>query len=385
MAAYTSFPSKMSSLTIKEVLTSRQRLSFIKMPWRIYRGDPHWVPPLIAEQREFLNPRKGVFFDHGEARLFLAHRAGETVGRISAHINSVHDEMYGQEKGFFGFFECVNDQETANALFKKAADYAASRGRRMLEGPLSFGIYDEVGILVKGFDNDPYVMNVHNPPYYRELLENAGFEKSVDWYAYRGLLKDYVNLDKRLFRLMERTFERSGIEIRACRENKIPEEAEIVRRIFHSAWERNWGHVPFTEGEWKRMVKALKAIVVPELTLIAEKDGQPVGFTLTAYDANETVKKLNGRLFPFGFIGLLISLKKTKRIRFILMGIMEEFRSRGIENALMLMVARRAFELGFEEIEMSLIVETNQPMVGAMKHFPVDISKVYRIYQKEIS
>jgi GNAT superfamily N-acetyltransferase len=374
----------MSLLDLKEVRTARERLAFIKMPWRLYRDDPHWVPPLIADQKEFLDPKRGVFYDHGEVRLFLAYRDGQSVGRISSHINDLYDETHGASKGFFGFFECEDNQETANALFDRAEEFARSRHRKVIEGSLGFGIYDEVGILVEGFDSDPFVMNLHNPPYYRRLIENAGFVKSVDWFAYNGSVEDYAKLDRRLFRLMDRTFERSGLQVRQLRANRIPEEAEVVHRIFHRAWESNWGHTPFSEREWKRLVDALRQIVVPELTLFAEKDGTPVGFTLTIYDANEAVKKINGRLFPLGFLSLLRNLKRTRRARLILMGVLEEYRGRGIENALMLRMAAKAYEMGFEELEMSLIVETNHAMVKTMSHFPVRIGKIYRLFQRDI-
>ena len=374
----------MSSLEIKLVKTKRDRLVFIKMPWGIYKNDPYWVPPVIADQKAFLDPGKGVFYDHGEAELYLAYRNGVPVGRISAHLHFLHDQKYGDGKGFFGFFECEDNQETANALFRRAEDYLKGKNRTVCEGPLSFGIYDEVGILIKGFDSSPYMLNIHNPPYYKTLIERAGYEKSIDWYAYRGLLKDYDTLDKRLFRLRDRALSRAGLNIRKVNLGRLHEEAVIVKNLFDTAWDKNWGHVPLAEAEWRRLVHELARVAIPELTLIAEKNGSPAGFTLTLYDANVAVKQINGRLFPFGFLKLLGNLKKTKNIRFILMGVREEFRGRGIENALFLEVAQRAYEMGFTEMEMSLIVENNEAMIGSLKYFPVHIEKIYRLFENEL-
>jgi len=374
----------MSSLDVSEVRTRRERLEFIKMPWRLYERDPHWVPPVIADQMEFLDPKRGTFFDHGEARLFLARRAGEPVGRITAHVNELYDRAYGAGTGFFGFFECENRADTARALLGRAESFLRSRRRAVSEGSLSFGIYDEVGILVEGFDTDPYVLNVHNPPYYRDLITGAGYEKAVDWFAYRGRLEDYRKLDGRLLRIKDRVLERSGLELRPVDLSRVSEEARVVKQLFDTAWSANWGHVPFSEREWDRLISQIRRIVIPELTLIAEKDGTPVGFTLTTYDANVAVKKLNGRLFPFGFLRLIRNLKRTRRIRFILMGVLREYRGRGIESALMLSFARRAYERGFEELEMSLVVEDNTPMIRALEHFPVEVSKVYRIFRKNL-
>ncbi len=373
----------MSELEIKKVETPRDRMKFIKMPWPIYKNDPHWVPPIIADQKSFLDPRKGVFFEHGEAVLFLALRDGKPVGRISAQINHLHDKIYNDGKGFFGFFECENNQETANLLFKHAEDYLKSKGKTLSEGPMNFGIYDEIGVLIDGFDTDPYVLNVHNPPYYKSLIEGAGYSKSVDWYAYRGSTDQKV--DERLYRLKDRVMHQPGLTIRKINpKENFERDAAIVKHIFSEAWNKNWGHVPLTESEFNRMAKELTRLVIPDLSFIAEINGKAIGFALSIYDANVAVKKINGRLFPFGFIKLLLNLKKTDRFRHILMGILEEYRLRGIEIAFYVNIAEWAHKLGFKEIEMSLIVENNEPMRKSLEHLPVHIYKTYRIFKKEL-
>jgi GNAT superfamily N-acetyltransferase len=297
----------------------------------------------------------------------------------------MHDQYYDDRKGFFGFFECENDQRVADALFDRVEGYLKENNRRICEGSLSFGIYDEVGILVEGFDSDPYVLNVHNPPYYKTLIERAGYEKSIDWYAYRGLLKGVNTVDERLFRIKDRTLTRAGVSIRPVRMNAKEEEQRVVKELFHSAWQENWGHVPFSEREWKRLFHEILRIVVPELTLIAEKDGIPVAFTLTTYNANEAVKMIKGRLFPVGFIRLLRNLKKAKNIRFILLGVLPQYRGRGIENALVLHMSQLGDRMGFHEMEQSLIVETNAPMLRALNYYPVKKVKTYRLFKKILS
>ncbi|MBA7626767.1 Protein YghO [subsurface metagenome] len=372
----------MGGLEILPVRSSRQRLRFIKMPWSIYRGDSHWVPPLIADQKVFLDPERGVFFDHGEAELFLALREGKSVGRISAQVNFLQDKIYGDDKGFFGFFECENDQETANALFRAGEQFLKNRGKKVIEGPLSFGIYDEIGVLIHGFDCDPYVLTLHNPPYYRDLIEGAGFVKSIDWYAYRGFTDQQV--EEKLFRARDRVLQTPGFKLRNVNLKQVRQEAEIIRTLFHSAWDRNWGHVPFTDREFYRLVHEMLKIVIPELSFIAEIDNRPVGFALSIYDANEAVKKTGGRLFPIGFIQLLVNLKRTDRFRHILMGMLEEYRNRGFEIAFYINIAENAYRLGFREVEMSLVVENNVAMRNSLKHLPVEIYKTYRIFKKAI-
>lgn len=374
-------------LSIIPVQTPGQRRQFIRSAWGLYQDDPHWVPPLIADQRRYLHPRKGVFFEHGEAMLFLARREGRWVGRISAHLNRLYDELYGKGTGFFGFFECEEDPLTARALLEAAEEHVRSRGMGRILGPMSFGVYDEIGILIEGFDSDPYVMTVHNPAYYPRLLEAAGYGKAVDWYAYRGFTADRHRVDPRLFAVRDRVLGRPGFSIRTLdlgSPRKVRREAEIINRIFLQAWSRNWGHVPWTGREFDRLVEAVKKIAIPELSYIAEVQGQPVGFALSIADANVAVKRINGRLYPFGFVTFLRSLKKTDRFRHILMGVLEEHRNRGIEIAMYAELVERCCRMGYREVEMSLIVENNQAMRSSLKHFPLDIYKTFRIYQKSL-
>jgi GNAT superfamily N-acetyltransferase len=371
-------------VTVVPVNTRRMRMEFISMPWHLYRDDPQWVPPLISDQREYLDPKRGVFFDHGEAQLFLARKNSQTVGRITSHVNYLYDARYGAETGFFGFFESENDPEVAKALFIAAETYLKGRGKRRILGPMNFGVYDEIGILVRGFDSPPLVMNLHNPPYYGVLLEQLGFEKVIDWYAYHGFVSDHDQVNPKLFALKDKLIESSGVQLRRLNLKKVEREAAIINGIFKPAWSQNWGHVPWTDREFARLVDAVKRIALPELSFVAEIEGKPVGVALSIADANVAIKKINGRLFPFGFLTMLWGLKKTDRFRHILMGVLENHRNKGIEIAFYTNIVENAKKYGFREVEMSNIVETNYSMRNSLKHFPVRIYKTYRLYEKEI-
>ncbi len=376
----------MLPVEIRRVRTKKERAAFVTMPWKLYRNDPHWVPPLIGDQMAFIDPEKGTFFEHGEAELFLAYRGTEPVGRISAHVNLRYDEFFSDRKGFIGFFECEDDCETAHCLFRAAEGWLVGHGRHLIEGPMSFGVYDETGILMKGYDTDPYVMTGHNPPYYVHLFEDNGWEKSIDWHAFLAKASVFKEeLNPRYFRLSQRVLRRDGISVRnADIKHNLEREAGIIQKIFADAWSGNWGHVPLTDKEFERLKEGVQQFVIPELTFIVELNGAPIAFALAIYDANVAVKKVNGRLFPIGFITLLTTMKRTRRFRLVLMGVLEEYRHQGIEVAMYAHVIEEGLRLGFEECEMSMIVETNEPMINSAERMPVERYRTWRIYKKEL-
>ena len=235
---------------------------FLRFPWSVQKTDPCWIPPILSEQRYFLNPAKSWFFEIGEAELFLAKRGGQYVGRISAQTNRLHDERYKDDTGFFGFFECVDDQEVANALFETAAAWLRGRGRKRIVGPLSLSIYDEVGLLVEGFDTIPAILQTHNPPYYATLTENFGFRKAIDWLALwlpnpGDLSKVPQNMEAR----MKSILDKQGLKL------EIPKPIDVIRRkhevfeLFNEAWGGNWGHLPFTEEQFKHIMNNLRPLL----------------------------------------------------------------------------------------------------------------------------
>jgi GNAT superfamily N-acetyltransferase len=376
-----------SVVDVRQVQNAKERFAFIKLPWRIYQDDPRWVAPVIADQERFLDPKHGPFFEHGQAELFLAYRDGQAVGRISAQVNRHHDGLFDDGKGFFGFFDCINDPEVARALFDRAQRSLEAHGRKTMEGPYSFTIYDEIGVLIDGFPYDPYFLTVYNKPYYANLFEHSGFEKTVDWYAFRG---EYLGTGKSVTQkygaLSKRILSRASLNMRHMDTGKhFEREAAIIKELFRTAFDGNWGHVPMSEKEFDRIADFVKLIVCPELSLIAEVNGKPVGFSLVIYDANYAIKKLNGRLYPFGFIRLLANLKKAKRCRLILMGMLEEYRGKGYELPFYVHLAEHIKACGFDEAELSLVVETNAGLLRTLEKIPdLQRYKTYRIFHKTI-
>jgi GNAT superfamily N-acetyltransferase len=364
------------------VHTRKQLKEFVRFPWKIYDGNPYWVPPLIRDKMKFLDKKKGVFFEFGEAEYYLAYKNGELSGRIDAHIDHQYERYHDKETGFFGFFECVNDQEVSDSLFQAAEEWLRNKKKTKLLGPECFTIYDETAMLYEGYDSVPTILLPYNPPYYHELVKNFGYRKAIDWYAFWAP-KD-VKPDAVLFRVRERVLGKNNIRIVPLDMKKYEKRVEEVKVIFRDAWMDNWGHTPLTERQFELLAKELKLVLKPELTYFAEVDGKAVGVIITILDANEALKRANGRLFPFGLFKILLALKRCKRLRVLIMGVLEEYRNRGLDIVFYLDTMDNGCALGFEGADCSLIVETNERMIRALEEFGARRYKTYRLYEKNL-
>lgn len=351
---------------------------FANFTKEVYRDYPNFVPPIYAELVKFI--QKGPFNQIGEKQLYLAYRNNKVVARLSVHRNFAHNQHYNTNQGFFGFFEAFDDQEAVNALFAEGEKWLKERGCTSVLGPMNFAIYDEIGLLVDAFDRDPVLLCTYNPPYYLKLLENAGYTKEVDWYAYLrdGAVPDFMRL------IHKRVMKQPGLVIREVRRKDIKKEAEAVKHIFNQAWSENWGNVPFTDEQWHHLVKELSLILNEKLAFIAELNGEPIAFSISLVDANQAVKKAGGSLFPFGIVRLMLEMKKIRRIRTTILGVLKEHRNRGIEIAMVYRTIENGLALGFTEADCSLIVETNQPMISVLEKIGCIRYKTYRILKKQI-
>jgi hypothetical protein len=378
----------MVSLVLRPVETRSDRAKFIKLPWKIYKNDPAWVPPLLMERRDFLNPKKNPFFEHANVVLFLAERNGEAVGRISAQIDHLHNQTHGEQTGFFGLFECVDDPEVASCLLNNAAGWLKSRGMKGMRGPFSFSINEELGVLVKGQEHPPFVLTAHTAPYYAGLLEGWGLRKLKDFYCWRYDSKRPV--PEAALQLAEEARKHPGLTIREVDPKNLERDVRILIDVFNSAWEKNWAFVPLTENEIRKAAKDFKLLLEPKLALIAEVNGVPAGISLALPNLNEAIKDLNGRLFPFGLFKLLyrIKTKKIRSARLILLGIMKEFRKDALGAGLSVLLYvekhRRSQELGHWGGELSWTLEDNQKINFGIEMMGGEHYKTYRVYEKEI-
>ncbi|MBL7075400.1 N-acetyltransferase [candidate division KSB1 bacterium] len=367
------------SINIVSVKSKKDLNQFIKFPWLIYKGDPNWVPPLISEIKNLLNPKKHPFHEHAEVELFLAKRDGGVVGRIAAIINDNHIKEHNEKAGFFGFFECINDYQVAEKLFDTVRDWLKERGMEIMRGPMNFSVNEECGLLVNGFDSPPVVMMTYNPRYYLELIDRYRFVKARNLYAY---YMDDKAFPERFGKVIEAIKKRTGVSVRKIKMKDFDNEVKRVKLIYNAAWSQNWGAIPMTDNEFDKLAKDMKMILDPDLALIAEIGGKPVGFSLTIPNVNEALIKLNGRLFPLGIFKLLwhFYVKKFHSTRTIIMGVIEEHRHKGIDSIFYYQTFKDGTAKGYWWGEMSWILEDNLPMVRALEKMGARIYKTYRIY-----
>ena len=365
------------------VANDRALREFIRLPWAIYSEDPFWVPPLLADMRKLLDRARHPFFLHSSADFFLARRDNKVVGRVAAILNNNHNSFHGERTAFFGFFESVNDDEVARALLDQAARWARGKGTELLRGPMNYSTNESLGLLVEGFDSSPCVMMSHNPRYYAALMEQAGFEKVMDLYAW--YLTADVGLHPKITRVGQKVLSDEGVRVRSINMKCFWEEVEIIKKIYNDAWSKNWGFVPMTDAEFTRMAKDLKAIVDPRIVLIAEKNGEPVAFSLALPDFNQALKKINGRLFPFGLPLLMYHARHIQQVRVLALGIAKKVQNwSGLGAALYFESFHRSLEAGYRCGEFSWTLETNDLINRSLKLLGAQIHKRYRIYQKQL-
>src|ERR1041384_3732996 len=375
---------KTGAIEITPVRSARDRRQFIELPYRLYRNHPHWIAPLRIAQKDILNTRRHPFYKTSDAEMFLAKQGGRVVGRIMAIVNHAHNEFHHERVGFFGFFEVESDQQAAASLIDAARDWVRTRGAETIRGPVNPSTNYECGLLVDGFDLDPMMMT-YNPPYYSALLEGCGMQKAMDLYAF-DIAASYFNHSQKLQRVAERLRRKSNIKVRTVNMKDFRNEVGIVRRVYNDAWSRNWGFVPMSEEEFDHMAKDLKQIVDPRVVLIAEQElegggRRPVGFLLAVPDINRALKKINGRLLPFGLLKLLWHSRKLGVVRVITMGGIVEFQNLGIGSILLDEIYRRAPAAGLGTGEMSWILENNVMMNRAAELVGGRRTKTYRIYE----
>jgi len=373
----------MSGLSVRMVSSRTDLSRFIKFQWVPYQGNPYWVPPLLMDRRKLLDRKSNPFYHHADAEFFLAERDGQLVGRIGAVINRNHNVEHNENIGFFGFFETIDDREVSRALLDTACSWLRERGVEAVRGPVSPSVNDEWGLLVEGYDRSPTVMMPYNPPYYADHLEAYGFRKIRDMFAYQ--VREESFLSDRLKRVSEIVKQRLGVVIRTLNMKDFENEVDRIRELYIRGWESNWGEVPMTEEEFAYAASDLKSIVDPDLVIISEIKGKPVGFGLTLPDLNEVlIHNKRGRLLP-GLVRLLTQKKRIKGCRIMILGVLPEYRNTGLGGVLFAETGIRGVAKGYRIGEASWILEDNVMMIRGAELMNGEITKRYRCYQMPLA
>jgi len=372
-------------LTVLPATGAAEIEQYIRFPFGLYSQFPHWVPPLLMERRDFLNPRKNPVYEYAEIQPFLARRGTRVVGTITALENSRFGQFHPTERhvGFFGLYECERDPEASRALLAAAAGWLKARGLSVIRGPTNFTTNDVLGLLVEGFDDDPAILMPYNPPYYAEQLAQFGFSKAKDLYALEVRAEQYKG---QLEALARRVLQNSRIRVRPVDLKRWNAELEFVRRCYNEAWANNWGFVPWTDRELAAIAKELKPLIDPRLAFVGEVDGQPAAIAIAVPDANEALKLARGHLFPLGLIKILWHVKVTRcrRVRVLALGVLPQYRRLGLDGVLIQRMIQNGIPLGYQGAEVGWILEDNEAMLRPLRHIDARRTKVYRVYDRAL-
>ena len=381
-------------LTLRPVLTQADRRAFVDLPFRLYRDDPNWVPPLKREAIGLITPEKNGWYSHAKAQLFLAEEDGRVVGRISAHIDLLAltqppEQGFGPGTGQWGLMEAERE-EVFQALLSRAEAWLREQGMTRALGPISQSIWEEPGLLIQGHDHPPTVMMGHAKPEYRDWIERADYRPVKQLFTYElDITQEFPPIVKRIIRSGEKN---DRIRIRMVDKSRFEEEAAIILAILNDAWSDNWGFVPLTPPEIRDVGVKLKPIVFDDLIRIAELDGRPVAFMITLPDLNEALRPLNGSLLPLGWAKLLLWLRRprVRTMRVPLMGVVKDLQSSRMASQLAFMMIeyiRKASvgHYGASRGEIGWILDDNQGMRSIAETIESRVNKVYQIYGRDLA
>ncbi|MEI7934394.1 MAG: GNAT family N-acetyltransferase [Chlorobiaceae bacterium] len=373
------------AIEIRQVRNKKEKKQFIIFAWQIYRKDPeldrNWVPPVIDDYMKTLDTAVFPLYDHADLALFTAWKDGVMAGTIAAIENRRHNDFHADKVGFWGFFECINDQSVANALFDAAAVWLKKKGLNAMRGPISPSMNDQCGMLTKGYDSPPVFLMLYNPPYYNDLVLNYGHQIAQEllaWYI------DQKAIDiERLRRISEHVKKREGLTVRIMNMKDFDGEIERIREIYNKAWEKNWGFVPMTNKEFDFLAKSLKPLANPNyIYFVEDRNKRTVGFSLSLPDVNQALKHVNGNPFsPFGLLKYLWYSRNISMVRTITMGVLPEYRNKGVDSILNTEIADYGGKHGVFAAEMSWVLKVNEAMSKLAKVIGGTPYKEYVIYE----
>jgi GNAT superfamily N-acetyltransferase len=369
------------TVEVRAVSSRRDRREFIELPFRLHSTSPQWVPPLRLERHIFHSRRMNAYFKHAAAQEFLATRDGRVVGRISAQIDAAYDAEHGAGTGMFGFLELEDDAEVAGALVGAAQGWLAERGRHHMIGPMDYTMNDECGVLIEGYLREPMIKQPWHPAYYQRLCEGAGLSKAIDLLMWELVIDDREKILPVIFELAEQSETKHAIKLRHMRRRDLSKDIKVFGEVYNAAWKDNWGFVPYSDEDLKHYAEELQLVFDKHWFMIAQKDGETIGIAITVPDVNQVLKKMNGRLLPFGWWHFLNKARIIDRVRVGFLGVKPEYQHTGIAAKFYVehfdMASSRPQKWG----EMGWILETNRSMNRGMRAMGGRIVKKYRVYE----
>ena len=370
-------------LNIVPIQDKKQLDSFLQVPYRIYRDDPNYVFPLLDEMKHFFDEKKNPFYRHAVSQLWLAERDGTVIGRIGACVDRYNNEHHNEKVGFFGFYEVDDDPEAAASLLETARSWIAGQEMEIMRGPGCFtSNHDWYGLQVAGRFDRPVLGMPYNPRYYEKHFADFGLAGAKDLLAW--WIETDGQFPEKMIRFINKIMSRPGLSIRPLQKKRFFEDAAIIRELYNACWSNNWGFIPLDDDDFNYMAKDMKSLVNPDYLLIAEMKGKPIGFSLTVPDFNQALQPLRGRLMPFGWLKFLLGKRRINAARTLLMGVLPEYRTLGIDMALVYRTMTAAFTNGITRGECSWVLADNEPMNRIMKGYGADAYKTYRIYERSV-
>jgi GNAT superfamily N-acetyltransferase len=373
----------MANISIEPVATRRRKRQFLELPWFLYADDPHWVPPLRGNQKELVGYRPHPFYEDAVGQTFLALRDGRPCGRILALVNHAHDRRFNERRGFFGFFESIDDPGVASGLLDAASTWLRSQGATAMRGPCNPSLNYECGLLIEGFDSPPTFMMTYNPPYYAGLLENYGLAKSQDMFAYVGHVDMLDSLDEKLLFIAQEVQSRFDLLLRGAETSHFAQEVATFLDLYNRSMVGMWGFVPLSDAEVRHLASALRWLIVPEMVSVALAEGRPIGVSFGMLDYNPIIKEIDGRLFPFGFLKLFLRRRSIQRVRLISTNVLPEYQRWGVGLVLQANMLPKGLAWGMKEAEFSWVMESNHLSLKTLERGGAKRTKTFRLYDYE--
>lgn len=374
------------TIKLKLVESKSDIQKFLNFSIDLYKNEAHYIPQLFMEERKLFDKEHEPFFKTGKVDSYLAYRDGKAVGRISCIINFRHNKIHNENTGFFGFFDCINDETVSQTLLNKAKEYALENKMDILRGPMNYSVSHTVGSLTKGFDLDPVLLTPYNFSYYNDLLAAYGFEKAMDFYSYR--FTKAQGIPEKLTRVAKAMQERGKFTLKYIVKKDLPKVVQEIQTIYNDAWKDNWGFLPLSDLDIAALAEELKPLLVPSLSyMVYDTEGKAVACMVTLPNINEALKTAGGKIMSTGFlklVGYILGVTKPKGIRTVIMGVLESHRRKGIEAIMIEKTISQAHALGYEEADLSWILENNVMMNRQLEKMEAERYKEHRVYDLKL-